>query len=163
ELMQAVGVPWGASPRHTEELAMTSAPILAVDLGKYKCVACAYGRAAAAAAFHTVTTSRAELARLIGRLRPAVVVIEACSLARWAPRPVRRAGRPLQGRQHGRRGVAVQARQAEDRPRRRPPAGPPGGPRPASRGGGPGQAGPGVAGVDRPPPGPGHPAGRRPE
>src|SRR5262249_42937967 len=83
EPMQAVGVPWGASPRHTEELAMTSAPILAVDLGKYKCVACAYGRAAAAAEFHTVTTSRAELARLIGRLRPAVVVIEACSLAGW--------------------------------------------------------------------------------
>jgi transposase len=81
--MQAVGVPWGASPRHTEELAMTSAPILAVDLGKYKCVACAYGRAAAVAEFHPVTTSRAELARLIGRLRPAVVVIEACSLAGW--------------------------------------------------------------------------------
>jgi transposase len=57
--------------------------ILAVDLGKYKCVSCAYDRATAAAAFQTVTTSRAEVERLIRDARPAVVVIEACALAGW--------------------------------------------------------------------------------
>jgi transposase len=61
---------------------MTGTTILAIDLGKYKCVACAYDRAAAAA-YRTVATSRAELERLIGRTRPAVVVIEACTLAGW--------------------------------------------------------------------------------
>src|SRR5438270_5383465 len=62
---------------------MTSTTILAIDLGKYKCVACAYDRATAAAEFRTLTTSRAEVQRLIRDSRPAVVVIEACTLAGW--------------------------------------------------------------------------------
>src|SRR5688500_1426938 len=57
--------------------------ILAIDLGKYKCVACAYDRATAAADYRTVATSRAEVQRLIRAAGPAVVVIEACSLAGW--------------------------------------------------------------------------------
>src|SRR3954469_7695473 len=62
---------------------MTNTTILAVDLGKYKCVACAYDRATAAADYRTVATSRAEVERLIRATRPGVVVIEACSLAGW--------------------------------------------------------------------------------
>ncbi len=62
---------------------MTGTPILAIDLGTYKCVACAYDRATAAAAYRTVTTSGAEVERLVRSVRPAVVVIEACSLAGW--------------------------------------------------------------------------------
>ena len=62
---------------------MTGTTILAIDLGKYKCVACAYDRATAAAEFRTVTTTRAEVERLIRTAGPAVVVIEACSLAGW--------------------------------------------------------------------------------
>jgi transposase len=57
--------------------------ILALDLGKYKSVACAYDPADGEARFHTLPTSRAELGRLLDRLRPAVVVIEACTLAGW--------------------------------------------------------------------------------
>jgi hypothetical protein len=59
---------------------MTGATILAVDLGKYKCVACVYDKATAAA-FHTVTTSRAEVEQLVRSTAPAVVVIEACTLS----------------------------------------------------------------------------------
>ena len=62
---------------------MTGTMILAIDLGKYKCVSCAYDRATAAAQFRTTPTSRAEVERLIRDARPAVVVIEACSLAGW--------------------------------------------------------------------------------
>src|SRR3954468_18998748 len=62
---------------------MTGTTILAIDLGKYKCVACAYDRATAAAEFRTTPTSRAEVERLIRDARPAVVVIEACTLAGW--------------------------------------------------------------------------------
>jgi transposase len=62
--------------------ATAAGPILAIDLGKYKCVACLY-RAADQYAFHAIDTSRAEVERLIRRTRPAVVVIEACSLAGW--------------------------------------------------------------------------------
>lgn len=58
-------------------------PILAIDLGKYKCVACIYDRATAAADFRTLDTSVAEVERLVRRTRPAVVVIEACALAGW--------------------------------------------------------------------------------
>jgi transposase len=81
--MQAVGVPWGASPHLTEELAMTADTILAIDLGKYKCVACAYRPATATADYRAIPTSRAEVQRLIHTARPAAVVIEACSLAGW--------------------------------------------------------------------------------
>ncbi len=62
---------------------MPGTTILAVDLGKYKCVACTYDRATAAAEFRPLTTSRAEVDRLIRAARPAVVVIEACTLAGW--------------------------------------------------------------------------------
>jgi transposase len=61
----------------------TTTTILALDLGKYKSVACLYDGDPAAARFYTVTTCRAELARLIDRHRPAVVAIEACALAGW--------------------------------------------------------------------------------
>src|SRR3954464_10368760 len=81
--MQAAGVPRGSRPRPTEELAMTATTILAIDLGKYKSVACAYDRATAAAEFRTVATSRADLDRLIRSTRPGVVVIEACTPAGW--------------------------------------------------------------------------------
>jgi transposase len=57
--------------------------ILALDLGKYKTVACAYDRPTAQATFGTLTTSRDDLRQLFARRRPAVVVIEACALAGW--------------------------------------------------------------------------------
>ena len=60
----------------TTAVTTAAAPILAIDLGKYKCVACVY-RSATESAFHTVDTSRPEVERLIRRTRPAVVVIEA--------------------------------------------------------------------------------------
>lgn len=62
---------------------MAADKILAIDLGKYKCVACLYRPAAAAADYRTISTSRAELERLIRTTRPAVVAIEACSLSGW--------------------------------------------------------------------------------
>src|SRR5262245_51646229 len=57
-------------------------PILAIDLGKYKCVACVY-HAADGYSFHAIDTFLVEVERLIRRTRPSVVVIEACSLAGW--------------------------------------------------------------------------------
>ena len=64
--------------------APTAAPaglILALDLGKYKTVACAYQGDPAAARFESLTTDRDHLRKLFARRRPAVVVIEACALA----------------------------------------------------------------------------------
>jgi transposase len=56
--------------------------ILALDLGKYKSVACLY-RSPDDARFATLTTSRPELTRLIHKHRPGVVLIEACLLSGW--------------------------------------------------------------------------------
>src|SRR5688572_10998007 len=92
--MQAAPYRGGDRPRRTEELAMTGSTILAIDLGKYKSVACAYDRATAAAAFRTVPTSRAELGRLIPATGPAVVVIEACTPAGWVHDLCREMGVP---------------------------------------------------------------------
>ena len=58
-------------------------PILGIDLGKYKSVGCTHEGAGGEIAFTTFETTRAELQRLIGRDRPAVVIIEACLLAGW--------------------------------------------------------------------------------
>jgi hypothetical protein len=74
--------PHGACTITTTATATAAGPILAIDLGKYKCVACVY-RAADRYTFHTIDTSVAEVERLIRRTRPAVVVIEACSLSGW--------------------------------------------------------------------------------
>src|ERR671913_288172 len=73
---------------------MTGTTILAIDLGKYKCVSCAYDKATAAAEFRTITTSRAEVERLVRTTAPAVVVIEACSLAGWVSDLCRELGVP---------------------------------------------------------------------
>jgi transposase len=62
----------------------TAAPtILAIDLGKYKSVACLSTGDPAAATFLTFTTDRDRLAKLFAKHRPAAVVIEACLLAGW--------------------------------------------------------------------------------
>src|SRR5262245_33012239 len=57
--------------------------ILAIDLGKYKSVACVHDAAAGAFRFTSFETTRGELHRLLSRDRPTVVIIEACLLAGW--------------------------------------------------------------------------------
>src|SRR5262245_10788338 len=61
----------------------TTGLILALDLGKYKSVACSYDRGGGQPRFETLTTSRHDLRGLLQRHRPAVVVFEACTLAGW--------------------------------------------------------------------------------
>jgi transposase len=57
--------------------------ILALDLGKYKSVACCYDRGTAQGRFHTLDTSYANLRRLFEQQQPTLVVVEACALAGW--------------------------------------------------------------------------------
>ena len=57
--------------------------ILALDLGKYKTVACAYAGDPAAARFESLTTDRDRLRKLFAKYRPAVIVFEACALSGW--------------------------------------------------------------------------------
>ena len=57
--------------------------ILALDLGKYKTVACAYPGDPAGARFESLTTDREHLRKLFAKYRPAVVVCEACALSGW--------------------------------------------------------------------------------
>jgi transposase len=66
-----------AAPAATTDL------ILALDLGKYKTVACAYPGDPAAARFESLTTDRDRLRKLFAKHRPAVVVLEACALSGW--------------------------------------------------------------------------------
>jgi transposase len=57
--------------------------ILAIDLGRYKSVACVYDRASAAGRFHTLASDRTDLERLFARHPGSLVVIEACANAGW--------------------------------------------------------------------------------
>src|SRR5215472_8462393 len=57
--------------------------ILAIDLGKYKSVACVHDQASGTFRFTSFETTRSELHRLLSRDRPTVVLIEACLLAGW--------------------------------------------------------------------------------
>jgi transposase len=57
--------------------------IIAIDLGRYKSVVCAYTRATRAHTFRTIDTTPDELAKVLAKHPGAVVVIEACSNAGW--------------------------------------------------------------------------------
>ena len=59
-----------------------SATILAIDLGKYKSVAC-LSRSINDQRFAKFATCRAELTKLLDKQRPDVVLIEACLLSGW--------------------------------------------------------------------------------
>src|SRR5262249_4275002 len=74
--------PCGTCTMTTTTNAAAADPILAIDLGRYKSVACVV-RSADAQRFTTIRTSRAEISRLLAQQRPAVVLIEACLLSGW--------------------------------------------------------------------------------
>jgi transposase len=63
---------------------MDTTTILAIDLGKFKSVACVYRRGGGTPAFHTIASTGDALLGLLDAVAPAVVVIEACALAGWA-------------------------------------------------------------------------------
>jgi transposase len=67
----------------TTSPATAARTILALDLGQYKTVACAYDPGTTQARFDTVTTAREPLRKPFARQRPAAVVIEAGLLAGW--------------------------------------------------------------------------------
>lgn len=67
----------------SRKIATERTTILALDLGKYKSVACAYDRSTAEYRSSTIDTTRDELEKLLQRERPHVVVIEACTIAGW--------------------------------------------------------------------------------
>ena len=57
--------------------------ILAIDLGRYKSVACVYSRPTREHSFRTVDSTPDGIARLLARHPAAVVLIEACANAGW--------------------------------------------------------------------------------
>jgi transposase len=57
--------------------------ILALDLGKYKTVGCAYERESGRHRFRTTLTAPAALAQLVQEEKPDRVVIEVCNIAGW--------------------------------------------------------------------------------
>ncbi len=67
----------------TTTIPTAASTILAIDLGKYKSVACLYAGSPDSARFDSFTTDRARLTQLLQRCQPSVVVIEACLLAGW--------------------------------------------------------------------------------
>jgi hypothetical protein len=77
----------GTGPARTPEHGACdrdTATILAIDLGKFKSVACVYRRRGGGTpAFHTLASTRAALTGLLDAVAPAVVVIAACALAGW--------------------------------------------------------------------------------
>jgi transposase len=57
--------------------------ILALDLGKYKTVGCAYERASGQHRFRATSTTPAALQQLVTEVKPDRVVIEVCNIAGW--------------------------------------------------------------------------------
>ena len=58
-------------------------PILAIDLGKYKSVACLFTSPDAEVQFHTVGSDPHHFRQLIDLLKPDVVIFETCTSAGW--------------------------------------------------------------------------------
>src|SRR3954469_3643526 len=69
--------------------------ILAVDLGRYKSVACVYARSTRDHQFRTLDTTPEDVGRLLARHPGAVVVIEACANAGWVHDQAVAAGHPV--------------------------------------------------------------------
>src|SRR5262249_35539957 len=110
---------------------MTADTILAVDLGRYKSVACVYARATRQHTFRTIDTTPEDVGRLLARHPRGGGRGRGVRQRRVGPRP---GGVPRargEGGQHRVRGVEVPAPEAEDGQGRRPPAGRTGGDRPA--------------------------------
>jgi hypothetical protein len=83
ESMQAAGGSVERPPATPfEQLARDPAPILAIDLGKFKSTACVYHAEGGAFAVSSFVTERDALLRLLSQHRPRVVV-EACLPAGW--------------------------------------------------------------------------------
>ncbi len=57
--------------------------ILALDLGKYKTVACEYEAESGRHRFHTILTTAAALQGLVAQVQPDQVVLEICNIAGW--------------------------------------------------------------------------------
>lgn len=74
---------------------MTTDTILAVDLGRYKSVACAYDRRPRDHTYRTIDTTPAEVDKLLARYPGAVVVVEACANAGWVHDRAVAAGHPV--------------------------------------------------------------------
>ena len=98
---------------HTQEYMVMK--ILAIDLGKYKSVACNYVTATGTARFATVVTHAKEFDRLLSQESPDLVVIETCSIANLGTRSVLPAGREVSGRQSQWRSLEVEERKTQDR------------------------------------------------
>lgn len=59
--------------------------ILAIDLGKFKSVACLFTAPDAEQQFHTVNSNPDQFRKLITLLSPDIVVFETCTAAGWVP------------------------------------------------------------------------------
>ena len=70
--------------------------ILALDLGKYKTVGCAYESESGAHQFQRSFTTPAGLARMVQEVKPERVVIEVCSIAGWVCDLMRQLGVAVQ-------------------------------------------------------------------
>jgi len=66
--------------------------IIAIDLGRYNCVACIYDRVTRTHSFRTLDTTPADLDKLLARHPDGLVVIEACANAGWVHDQVVAAG-----------------------------------------------------------------------
>src|SRR5262249_40320354 len=71
--------------------------ILALDLGKYKTVACDYERETGKHRFKTSFTTAAALEQLVKAVKPDRVVIEVCNIAGWVCDRLRAMGIEVQG------------------------------------------------------------------
>lgn len=70
--------------------------ILALDLGKYKTVACDYEAESGRHRFHTSLTTAAALQQLVAQVKPDRVVLEICNIAGWVGDLVRAMGVTVQ-------------------------------------------------------------------
>lgn len=80
----------------TMSIGSIATTFLALDLGKFKSVACVYDDASGRHQFQTIGTSPTAVHDLLVKVAPARVVIEACSIAGWVADIVRMLGIELE-------------------------------------------------------------------
>src|SRR5262249_43387326 len=79
-------------PQRLSRSPATMATILGIDLGKTKSVACTYDPQTQEATYATIPTDPDALRKALERLRPGLVVFEACTVAGWLAEICRESG-----------------------------------------------------------------------
>ena len=101
----------------TSTMLTAATPILAIDLGKFRSVACVFDPSDGSHCFQTIAATPSVVHDLLVEVTPAVLVMEACSVCGWVHDLAKSLGIAVRVANTNHEAWEVEAGEAQDRPR----------------------------------------------